>query len=75
MVPTKQLSLILGETQPIEILLDPTQAAGILMVAVPTLADWRTKQVGPDYVKVGRCVRYRRSDLEAWLTSRTRKGA
>lgn len=35
-----------------------------------TLADWRCKRVGPPFVKVGRLVRYRQEDLDAWLNSR-----
>jgi predicted DNA-binding transcriptional regulator AlpA len=57
-------------------LLDPHATAKFLGgVSILTLADWRTKGVGPAYVKVGRCVRYRLSDLQTWLESRTRKGA
>ncbi|WP_005036566.1 helix-turn-helix transcriptional regulator [Holophaga foetida] len=52
-------------------LLDSLHAAGVLNVSVLTLADWRCKGTGPAFLKVGRCVRYRRSDLEAWLNSRT----
>jgi len=55
-----------------ETLMDAPATAGFLGVAVPTLADWRTKGIGPTYIKVGRCVRYRLTDLESWLTSRTR---
>jgi predicted DNA-binding transcriptional regulator AlpA len=41
-------------------------------VAVQTLANWRSCQSGPAYVKVGRLVYYRRSDICAWLASRIR---
>ena len=56
-------------------LMDPRTTADYLGVAVLSLADWRTKGAGPDYIKVGASVRYRRSALEAWLESRTKKGA
>ena len=36
-------------------------------IARQTLADWRTKRIGPKYLKVGRLVRYRQVDLDAWL--------
>ena len=39
---------------------------------VNTLEIWRVQGVGPRYIKVGRFVRYRQSDLDAWLESRTR---
>ena len=40
-------------------------------VGIPatTLAQWRWAGTGPAYVKVGRMVRYRREDVEAWLDS------
>ena len=55
-------------------LIDPKATAAYLGVSVMTLADFRSKGVGPNYIKVGRCVRYRRSDIEAWLLSRTKQG-
>lgn len=35
-----------------------------------TLAEWRSKGVGPRYLKVGRYVRYRWADIRAWEESR-----
>lgn len=49
------------------------QAAKVLGVNVRTLANWRVRGYGPQYVKVGARVRYRGSDLEAYLADRTRK--
>jgi excisionase family DNA binding protein len=55
-------------------LLDEAQAAEILTVAKGTLGVWRsTGRYGLPFVKVGRRVRYRRSDLLAWLEKRTRE--
>lgn len=49
-------------------LLDENEAATTLNVAVQTLRNWRWKGEGPRYVKVGaRLVRYRRSDLAAFV--------
>lgn len=49
-------------------LLDETEAAASLHVAVQTLRNWRWKGEGPRYVKVGaRLVRYRRGDLAAFV--------
>jgi len=56
-------------------LMDPRTCAAYLGVSVLTLACFRCKGQGPDFIKVGGCVRYRRSALEAWLESRTKKGA
>jgi len=69
-----QLDPARAESRPLEGLMDPHATAAFLGVHVLTLADWRTKGAGPSYVKVGRCVRYRLADLEAWLSLRTRKG-
>ena len=53
-------------------LLDEKQAAQVLDVEPGTLSVWRcTKRYKIPFIKVGRLVRYRRSDLEAWLESRT----
>lgn len=56
-------------------LMDPRTTAAFLAVSVLSLADWRCKGTGPVFLKLGSAVRYRRSDLEAWLESCTRKGA
>ena len=34
---------------------------------IKTLYDWRHKGCGPLGMRVGRYVRYRRSDVDAWL--------
>jgi predicted DNA-binding transcriptional regulator AlpA len=53
-------------------LLDENEAAASLSVAVQTLRNWRWKGEGPRYVKVGtRLVRYRRSDLAAFVEAGT----
>jgi len=51
--------------------LTPPDLAREMNVALLTLADWRVKGIGPKFAKVGRLVRYRRSDVLAWLDSRT----
>ncbi|WP_041388845.1 helix-turn-helix domain-containing protein [Polaromonas sp. JS666] len=48
------------------------ESAEFLGVKPTTLQIWRcTKRYPLPYIKVGRLVRYRQSDLEAFLTSRT----
>ena len=55
--------------------LNTQQAAQLLGVKDSTLEIWRcTKRYALPYIKVGRLVRYRRSDLVRWLESRTRGG-
>ena len=52
-------------------LLTPEQVSECLGVSVETLNVWRcTKRYNLPYVKAGRLVRYRRSDVEAFVTSR-----
>lgn len=49
----------------------PTRvAAAVLGVGEGTLRYWRHHGRGPAYAKVGHCVRYRRSDLQAWIEER-----
>lgn len=53
-------------------LMDTNQAAVYLGVEPATLTMWRsTKRYPLRYVKVGRHVRYRKSDLDAFLDKRT----
>jgi predicted DNA-binding transcriptional regulator AlpA len=39
----------------------------ITQFALPTLRNWRHQRVGIPFLKVGRSVRYRESDVFAWL--------
>ena len=54
-------------TGPPESLASCAQVAEFLGVPQQTLANWRARSVGPKYLKVGRYVRYRWSDISAWL--------
>lgn len=52
--------------------MSPDEAAAYLGVEPSTLAIWRcTKRYPLPYIKVGRLVRYRKTDLDAFLRSRT----
>ncbi|MBB4667427.1 excisionase family DNA binding protein [Microbacterium marinum] len=48
-------------------LLTQTELAEYLQVPVRTIEDWRTRDYGPKFLRVGRRVRYRESDVDAWL--------
>jgi excisionase family DNA binding protein len=48
------------------------QVAEYLGVPVRTLELWRHKGAGPKYARVGKYVRYRWSDVEAWLAAQER---
>jgi predicted DNA-binding transcriptional regulator AlpA len=50
-------------------LLNTEQAAAFVDLSVSTLEAWRKVNRGPRYLRVGRKVRYRISDLEAWVNS------
>jgi len=52
-------------------LLSTFQAADYLGVPRETLAVWRMRKTGPRYSKIGRHVKYRQADLDAWVESRT----
>lgn len=45
----------------------PKDAARFLGVPVATLQTWRTHGRGPRTYRVGKHVRYRLEDIEAWL--------
>jgi len=52
-----------------ELLLTPKEAAEFLGIPLGTLAQWRSQRRGPPYIKLEeRLVRYRRSDLEKYLS-------
>lgn len=48
-------------------LLTLEEVAGYLQVPVKTLYDWRHRGRGPTGLRVGRYVRYRQADVDAWL--------
>lgn len=63
----------IGEPKPA--LLSTPEAAKVLAVTPHTLEVWRTTgRHRIPYIKIGRLVRYRPADLDAWLTARTVDG-
>lgn len=58
-----------------EHLLSIVQVAEALAVPEATLRYWRHAGTGPATIKVGRHVRYRREDVEAWLEANTTPAA
>ena len=54
-------------------LLDTAGAAAVLGMKPGTLAEWRTIGRGPRHIRVSaKCIRYRRSDIDAWLEAQAR---
>jgi excisionase family DNA binding protein len=54
-------------------LVSPDELAAELGIPVKTLAEWRSRRLGPVYLRVGRHVRYRREAIDAWLDGQTRQ--
>jgi hypothetical protein len=48
------------------------EAAKVLRLSERTLERMRLTGLGPTYVKAGRRVLYRQTDLEAWIASQVR---
>lgn len=66
--PRKDTTMMLKDE-----MLTAAQLAEEINFPTTTLAYWRTIGKGPDYVKVERWVRYRRSDVDAWKAGLTRR--
>jgi predicted DNA-binding transcriptional regulator AlpA len=52
-----------------ETYLKPCEAAEYLRSSTSTLAKARMRKQGPDFLRLGRAVRYRQSDLDAWMSA------
>ena len=46
------------------------EVAAAIGVKPQTLAAWRNRGEGPPFVKVGKLIRYRTSDINKWLATR-----
>lgn len=51
--------------------LDERCLCALLAISSVTTTKWRARAKGPPFIKVGRLVRYRRSDVDAWLRANT----
>lgn len=54
-----------------ETLLSPEQLADYLGISVATVYQLNHKKAAPRRMRVGKHVRYRKSDVDAWLDSRS----
>jgi predicted DNA-binding transcriptional regulator AlpA len=54
-------------------LLTPADLSAWLGVSVGMLANWRYRGVGPQFVKMGRSVRYNRADVHQWIEDNRRQ--
>jgi predicted DNA-binding transcriptional regulator AlpA len=53
-------------------LLTEHEVANLLTLSIKTVRNWRLSGFGPPHLKLGRLVRYRVSDVKAWLKTRER---
>lgn len=51
----------------LHVLLKTPEVAELCRVSEPTVRWWRHVRTGPPFFKINGAVRYRRSDVEAWL--------
>jgi hypothetical protein len=58
---------------PAAALLNETQAAERLNISPRTLQAWRVRGHGPGFVKLGGAVRYRPTDLDAFIDGAARR--
>ena len=56
-----------SQVRPLERLLSVRELAEYLGVPLATLYTWRYRNEGPPGFRVGRHLRYRHSDIEAWI--------
>jgi predicted DNA-binding transcriptional regulator AlpA len=52
-----------------ESMLTEKQTAHLLQVKPQTLATWRTKGIGPNYIKLGSSIRYKRQSLLEYIAN------
>jgi predicted DNA-binding transcriptional regulator AlpA len=50
-------------------LLLEAELAVTLGVRIETLRVWRTRKIGPNFVKLGKAVFYRLADIETWVAN------
>lgn len=52
-------------------LLTEAQAAQVLGLSIRTLQSWRCRGDGPAFVRAGRAVRYRKTEINSWVDANT----
>lgn len=54
-----------------EQLIDQRAMSRMIGITTKTAETWRTRGFGPKFVKIGSLVKYRKSDISAWVDRRT----
>lgn len=62
-----------NNNQPLEKLITPEEASEILCISPLTLRKWRWEGKKPQFVKIGRKVAYRRTDIASFIEAQIRK--
>ena len=71
MASAPKLARLQEVSKPVDRLLKPEEVAEITGLSIETLAQWRSQRKGIPFVKVSNnCVRYRRPDLDAYISAR-----
>ena len=65
----------MNETADVERLRSTDEVSRVLVIPAGTLANWRWMGTGPRFLRVGRHVRYRRTDVEAWIDAQVHAAA
>jgi excisionase family DNA binding protein len=48
-------------------LMTPSEVAEYLRISVKTLANWRSRNTGPPFLRIGGRVRYRQHAMDEWI--------
>lgn len=67
--PTTPRGPVLPDAVMMTPLLTPDEVSDYLGVPLGTLANWRYQGRGPAFVRLGRHVRYRATDVAEWISS------
>lgn len=65
------MTTVNDKTLPCPELLTPLEVSATLNIPLGTLAGWRHSKKGPKYIKLGRLVRYRSTDITDFIASET----
>lgn len=64
-------TLTAASETPVRQLLNNDEAADMMGISRRTLPVWRVQGKGPQFIKIGKLVRYERSELDAWILANT----
>ena len=56
-------------------LLTSKEASVYLKISTNTLATWRSKKKGPQFIRTGRVIKYAKEDINAYLRNNTVKAS